>query len=173
MQHLIDDLLHLARFSRQPLAAQHVHMTQLTRRVASSLEDRSRRVHFEIADLPDCQGDSSLLEQVLTNLLSNAFKFTATRDPARIEVGAFRQDNEQVYFVRDNGVGFDMQYADKLFGVFQRMHSQAQFPGTGIGLSIVHRIIRRHGGRTWAESRPQEGTTLYFSLPIATQAVVA
>jgi light-regulated signal transduction histidine kinase (bacteriophytochrome) len=166
MQQLIDDLLHLARFSRQPLAAQRVHMADLTRRVASSLEDKNRRVQFEIADLPDCQGDSSLLEQVLTNLLSNAYKFTATRDPARIEVGAFTQDNEQVYFVRDNGVGFDMRYADKLFGVFQRMHSQTQFPGTGIGLSIVHRIIRRHGGRTWAESRLQEGTTLYFSLPM-------
>jgi signal transduction histidine kinase/DNA-binding response OmpR family regulator len=173
MQHLIDDLLHLARFSRQPLAAQRVRMTDLTRRVASSLEDKNRRVQFEIAALPDCQGDSSLLEQVLTNLLSNAYKFTATRDPARIEVGAFRQDNEQVYFVRDNGVGFDMRYADKLFGVFQRMHSQAQFPGTGIGLSIVHRIIRRHGGRTWAESRPQEGTTLYFSLPLVTEAAPA
>ncbi|MDB6104681.1 MAG: hypothetical protein JWO52_4680 [Gammaproteobacteria bacterium] len=173
MQHLIDDLLHLARFSRQPLAAQRVHMMHLTRRVASSLEDQNRRVQLEIAELPDCEGDGSLIEQVLMNLLSNAFKFTATRDPARIEVGAFRQENEHVYFVRDNGVGFDMQYADKLFGVFQRMHTQAQFPGTGIGLSIVHRIVRRHGGRTWAESRPQEGTTLYFSLPIATEAIVA
>jgi signal transduction histidine kinase/FixJ family two-component response regulator len=173
MQHLIDDLLHLARFSRQPLAAQRVHMMNLTRRVASSLEDQNRRVQLEIAELPDCEGDGSLIEQVLMNLLSNAFKFTATRDPARIEVGAFRQENEHVYFVRDNGVGFDMQYADKLFGVFQRMHTQAQFPGTGIGLSIVHRIVRRHGGRTWAESRPQEGTTLYFSLPIATEAIVA
>jgi light-regulated signal transduction histidine kinase (bacteriophytochrome) len=173
MQRLIDDLLHLARFSRQPLASQRIHMMNLTRRVASSLEDQSRRVQLEIAELPDCEGDSSLIEQVLINLLSNAFKFTATRDAARIEVGAFRQENEQVYFVRDNGVGFDMQYADKLFGVFQRMHTQAQFPGTGIGLSIVHRIVRRHGGRAWAESRPQEGTTLYFSLPVATEAVVA
>jgi light-regulated signal transduction histidine kinase (bacteriophytochrome) len=172
MQNLIDDLLHLARFSRQPLETQRVRMTDLTRRVASSLEDqtRDRRVQLKIADLPDCQGDSSLLEQVWTNLLSNAFKFTATRDPASVEVGAFMQDDQQVYFVRDNGVGFDMHYADKLFGVFQRMHTQAQFPGTGIGLSIVHRIIRRHGGRTWAESRPQQGTTLYFSLPIAAEA---
>jgi signal transduction histidine kinase/DNA-binding response OmpR family regulator len=172
MQNLIDDLLHLARFSRQPLETRRVRMTDLTRRVASSLEDqnRDRRVHLTIADLPDCQGDSSLLEQVWTNLLSNAFKFTATRDPAGVEVGSFMQDDQQVYFVRDNGVGFDMKYADKLFGVFQRMHTQAQFPGTGIGLSIVHRIIRRHGGRTWAESRLQQGTTLFFSLPIAAQA---
>jgi light-regulated signal transduction histidine kinase (bacteriophytochrome) len=144
-------------------------MTDLVRRVASSVEQqwRDRQVQLQIADLPDCRGDGSLLEQVLTNLLSNAFKFTATRDPARVEVGAFRQATEQVYFVRDNGVGFDMKHADKLFGVFQRMHPESQFPGTGIGLSIVHRIIRRHGGRSWAESRPQEGTTLYFSLPVA------
>jgi signal transduction histidine kinase/FixJ family two-component response regulator len=175
MQRLIDDLLHLARFSRQPLETQHIRMTDLVRRVASSLEHQSqdRRVQLAIADLPDCHGDGSLLEQVLINLLSNAYKFTATRDSARIEVGAFRQDNEQVYFVRDNGVGFDMQHADRLFGVFQRMHSQSQFPGTGIGLSIVQRIIRRHGGQTWAESRPEEGTTLFFSLPMATVAALA
>jgi light-regulated signal transduction histidine kinase (bacteriophytochrome) len=175
MQRLIDDLLHLARFSRQPLETHRIRMTDLVRRVASSLEQQSRerRVQLEIADLPDCHGDGSLLEQVLTNLLSNAYKFTATRDSARIEVGAFRQDKEQVYFVRDNGVGFDMRHADKLFGVFQRMHSQSQFPGTGIGLSIVQRIIRRHGGRTWAESRLEEGTTLFFSIPIATVPAVA
>jgi signal transduction histidine kinase len=175
MQRLIDDLLHLARFSRQPLETQSVPMTDLVRRVASSLEQewRGRPIQLAIADLPDCRGDGSLLEQVLINLLSNAFKFTATRDPARIEVGAFRQPTEQVYFVRDNGVGFDMKHADKLFGVFQRMHPESQFPGTGIGLSIVQRIIRRHGGRTWAQSRPQEGTTLYFSLPAAQETRVA
>jgi signal transduction histidine kinase len=169
MQRLIDDLLHLARFSRQPLETQSVQMAAMARRVASNLQEqwRGRTVQLEIADLPDCRGDGSLLEQVLTNLLSNAFKFTATRDHACIDVGAVRQSAEQVYFVRDNGVGFDMRHADKLFGVFQRMHPESQFPGTGIGLSIVHRIVRRHGGRTWAESRPQEGTTVYFSLPVA------
>ena len=97
--------------------------------------------------------------------MSNAFKFTAGREPARIEVGALRQGDSVVYYVRDNGVGFDMRYADKLFGVFQRLHSQDAFEGTGIGLSIVHRIITRHGGRVWADSRPGEGTTLFFSLP--------
>jgi signal transduction histidine kinase len=175
MQRLIDDLLHLARFSRQPLEVRRVGMTDLARRVASSLAEqaRERHVQLEIADLPDCHGDGSLLEQVLTNLLSNAYKFTGTRERAHIEVGAFTENGEQVYFVRDNGVGFDMRHAEKLFGVFQRMHSQAQFPGTGIGLSIVHRIIRRHGGRTWAESRPQQGTTVYFSLPVVPEPVVA
>ena len=167
MQRLIDDLLHLARFSRQPLETQTVRMTELVKRVAAGLESqvRDRKVQLEIAHLPECRGDSSLLEQVVTNLLANAYKFTSTREHARIEVGALRQNDAQVYYVRDNGVGFDMQHADKLFGVFQRMHSQAQFPGTGIGLSIVHRIIRRHGGQTWAESQPDQGTTMYFSLP--------
>ncbi len=167
MQRLIDDLLHLARFSRQPLEMHTLSMQDLVQRVLATLQhqwpERPRRL--EIGALPDCRGDQSLLEHVLTNILSNAFKFTATRDPARIEVGAYEEGAEQVYFVRDNGVGFNMKYADKLFGVFQRLHSESEFPGTGIGLSIVRRIILRHGGRVWAESRPQQGTTLYFSLP--------
>ena len=167
MQRLIDDLLHLARFSRQPLEMHTVSMKDLVRRVLATLKHQwpERARHLEIGELPDCRGDQSLLEHVLTNILSNAFKFTATRAPARIEVGAYQQAAEQVYFVRDNGVGFDMKYADKLFGVFQRLHAESEFPGTGIGLSIVRRIILRHGGRVWAESRPQEGTTLNFSLP--------
>jgi len=175
MQRLIDDLLHLARFSRVPLETQRVAMTELVRRVATTIESQWPKgsVQLEIAQLPDCNGDSSLLEQVFTNLLANAFKFTSTREVARVEVGAYREDGEQIYFVRDNGVGFDMKHAGRLFGVFQRMHSQAQFPGTGIGLSIVHRIIRRHGGRTWAQSKVQEGTSVYFSLPITAAPQVA
>lgn len=167
MQRLIDDLLHLSRFSRQPLEKRNVHMSELVRKVAAALasDAKGRNVQLQIGALPDCHGDVSLLEQVFVNLLSNAYKFTSTRDVARIEVGSFAENGEQVYFVKDNGVGFDMKYAEGLFGVFQRMHSQAQFPGTGIGLSIVQRIVRRHGGRTWAESRPAEGTTLFFSLP--------
>jgi two-component system, sensor histidine kinase and response regulator len=169
MHRLIDDLLHLARFSRQPLETHTVKMTDLVRRVAANVAQqwRERTVQLQIAELPDCLGDGSLLEHVLTNLLSNAFKFTAQRDPARIEVGAASTASEQVYFIRDNGVGFDMKYAERLFSAFQRLHSQAEFPGTGIGLSIVHRIIRRHGGRAWAESELQKGATLYFSLPLA------
>lgn len=169
MQRLIDDLLHLARFSRQPLAMHTLSMQDLVQRVLAALQLQwpGRARHLEVGELPDCRGDQSLLEHVLTNILSNAFKFTATRAPARIEVGAYREGAEQVYFVRDNGVGFDMKYADKLFGVFQRLHSEAEFPGTGIGLSIVRRIILRHGGRVWAQSRPEQGTTLHFSLPTA------
>jgi signal transduction histidine kinase len=167
MQRLIDDLLHLARFSRQPLEMHTVSMQELVQRVLATLQHQwpEHPRHLETGELPDCRGDQSLLEHVLTNILSNAFKFTATRALARIEVGAYQEGAEQVYFVRDNGVGFDMKYADKLFGVFQRLHSESEFPGTGIGLSIVRRIILRHGGRVWAESRREEGTTLYFSLP--------
>jgi two-component system, sensor histidine kinase and response regulator len=169
MQRLIDDLLHLARFSRQPLEMHTLSMQELVQRVLATLQHQwpQRPRHLEVGELPDCRGDQSLLEHVLTNILSNAFKFTATRDPARIEVGAYREGTEQIYFVRDNGVGFDMKYADKLFGVFQRLHSESEFPGTGIGLSIVRRIILRHGGRVWAQSLPQQGTTLHFSLPMA------
>jgi light-regulated signal transduction histidine kinase (bacteriophytochrome) len=168
MQRLIDDLLHLARFTRVPLETHQVRMTEMARRVAAAIESQwpARRVQLDITPLPECYGDGSLLEQVFTNLLANAYKFTSTREKAQVEVGAYEEGGEQVYFVRDNGVGFDMKHADKLFGVFQRMHSQSQFPGTGIGLSIVHRIIRRHGGRTWAQSKPQEGTTVFFSLPL-------
>jgi two-component system, sensor histidine kinase and response regulator len=167
MHRLIDDLLHLARFSRQPLETHTVEMTGLVRRVAANLieQERERSVQLRIDELPNCKADGSLLEHVLTNLLSNAIKFTGQRNPAQIEVGALEGTSEQVYYVRDNGVGFDMKYSDKLFGVFQRLHSQADFAGTGIGLSIVHRIIRRHGGRTWAESELQKGATFYFSLP--------
>jgi signal transduction histidine kinase/FixJ family two-component response regulator len=172
MNQLIDDLLRFARFSRQPLQMRPVQMNVLVRHVVGTFEDqlRGRSVHLEVAELQDCVADGSLLEQVLTNLLSNALKFTAARPHAHIEIGTSRGAADQTYFVRDNGVGFDMKYADRLFGVFQRLHSQSEFEGTGIGLSIVHRIVRRHGGKTWAESAPQEGATFYFSLPHAAAA---
>ena len=172
MNQLIDDLLRFARFSRQPLQMRPVQMSALVRHVVATFEDQlqGRSVQLQVAELPDCVADGSLLQQVLTNLLSNALKFTASRSHAHIEIGTSREAAEQVYFVKDNGVGFDMKYADRLFGVFQRLHSQSEFEGTGIGLSIVHRIVRRHGGRTWAESTPQEGATFYFSLPQAAAA---
>jgi signal transduction histidine kinase len=174
MNQLIEDLLRFARFSRQPLQTRSVQMNALVRRVVANFQDelQERSVELQIADLPDCVADGPLLEQVFTNLFSNALKFTAARTPARVEFGTAREAAEQVYFVKDNGVGFDMRYAERLFGVFQRLHSQKEFEGTGIGLSIVQRIIRRHGGRVWAESTPQQGATFYFSLPQATVAGV-
>jgi signal transduction histidine kinase len=167
MTQLINDLLHFSRFSREPMHCVRVPLRELVLQVATRLEERlgDRKVSVQVGELPDCFGDRALLEQVLVNLMSNAFKFTSGRALARVDVGSLRQGEDLAYYVRDNGVGFDMRYADKLFGVFQRLHTREAFEGTGIGLSIVHRIIARHGGRVWADSRPGEGTTLYFSLP--------
>jgi len=168
MGRLIDDLLRLARFSRQALQARPVQMRAVVERVLANLNEQiqGRAVELHIGELPDSIGDGALLEQVYMNFIANALKFSASRSPPRIEVGSFAAPGEHVYFVRDNGVGFDMSYAERLFGVFQRLHSQTEFEGTGIGLSIVHRIIRRHGGRTWAEGKLHEGATFYFSLPV-------
>lgn len=168
LDQLIEDLLAFARFSRGPLAHRRVAMNALVREVLAELDPSGSHagVQLEIADLPDCWGDATLLRQVLVNLLSNAFKFTAGRDPARIEVAGELRDGQAVYLVKDNGAGFDMKYAAKLFGVFQRLHSQSEFPGTGIGLSIVQRIIERHGGQVAAEGRPGEGATFRFALPV-------
>jgi signal transduction histidine kinase len=168
MNQLIDDLLHFSRFSREPLHCLPVRMGELVQQVVERLKERlgDRKVEVVVGELPDCYADQALLEQVLVNLLSNAFKFTGGREAARVDVGVLRQADAVVYYVRDNGVGFDMRSGgERLFGVFQRLHTQEAFEGTGIGLSIVHRIITRHGGRVWADGRPGEGATFYFSLP--------
>jgi light-regulated signal transduction histidine kinase (bacteriophytochrome) len=123
-----------------------------------------REVEIILGELRSCKADPALLKQVWFNLLANALKFTRKRDRASIEAGSFDQDGMVVYFVRDNGVGFDMAYADKLFGVFQRLHRQEDYDGTGVGLALVQRIVRRHGGRAWAEARPEEGATFFFTL---------
>lgn len=175
MGELIDALLRFARYSRQSLQTRPVQTVELVRKVVDNFNEQlqGRSVELRVGELPDCVADGALLEQVFTNLISNALKFTAGRSETRIEVGSYQQDEEQVYFVKDNGVGFDMRYAERLFGVFQRLHSHSEFEGTGIGLSIVHRIIRRHGGRIWAESQLQQGATFFFSLPTRAKATAA
>jgi PAS domain S-box-containing protein len=169
MGQLIDDLLHFSRAGRHELRRGRVEMTALARLAFEGLAGAQPRpgVTFRLAPLEDATGDPALLQQVWTNLLSNALKFSAGRDPAVIEVGGQREGAEVVYWVRDNGVGFDDRYAHKLFGVFQRLHGAGEFPGTGVGLAIVKRIVNRHGGRVWAESRLGEGATFSFSLPDA------
>jgi len=169
MGQLIEDLLALSQLGRQPIRRGNVALGPLTQRLIEDqfAREPSRRTDTEVrmADLGSCSGDVSLIEQVLTNLLSNAFKYTRGRKPAVIEIGCRTEDADVVYFVRDNGVGFNMKYADRLFGVFQRLHPESQFEGTGVGLSIVQRIVQRHGGRIWAESAEGTGTTFHFTLP--------
>lgn len=167
MGQLIDDLLQFSRLGRKELEKMRVDMTDLAREAVeeSRRANPGRTVEVRIDDLPPVQGDRTLLRQVWVNLVSNAFKYSRPAASARIEIGAAREGGSTVYHVRDNGVGFDMKYADKLFGVFQRLHAKTEFEGTGVGLAIVHRVIQRHHGRVWAESRPGEGAVFRFSIP--------
>jgi len=167
MDRLIEDLLRLSRLGRQELTKRPLATCALVHEVLEELgeEPDERRIVVTVGDLPDCVGDRSLLKQVFINLLSNAFKFTGKRESPTIEVGWRRHDGQGVYFVRDNGAGFDMRYAQRLFGAFQRMHGRDEFEGTGLGLSIADRIVRRHGGRIWAEAEPEKGATFYFTVP--------
>jgi signal transduction histidine kinase len=167
MGHLIDDLLALSRATRHELVASDVDLDRIAQGVVDELRagDRSRDVDVRIDSPANAVGDPRLLRVVLTNLLGNSWKFTRGRDPAHIRFGAEHSNGEATFFVRDDGVGFDPQYASKLFGAFQRLHGADEFEGTGIGLATVQRIIRRHGGRVWAEGEPGKGATFYFTLP--------
>jgi|GEM_PF-980274 len=166
---LIDDLLALSRIGRYEVKFQNVDMRKLAEAALKEIESASSGRAFEwiVGDLPSCFGDPILIQQVWANLLSNAAKFTRLKERARIEIGANLEKGEKVYFVKDNGAGFDMQYASKLFKVFQRLHGPSEFEGSGVGLAIVHRIIYRHGGRAWGEGSVGHGACFYFSLPDA------
>ncbi len=166
MGELIEDLLKFSRFSRAPLVKGRVDIRAMVERVVADLRglEPQRNVDVRIGDLPPCQADASLLEQVVVNLLSNAFKFTRGREQPLIQVGTTAENGRTLYFVQDNGAGFDPQYAYKLFGVFQRLHSLSEFEGTGVGLSLVKRIVERHGGQITAEGRPDEGAKFSFSI---------
>jgi light-regulated signal transduction histidine kinase (bacteriophytochrome) len=163
---LIDDLLNLSQISRRELRRQAVNLSALAGAVAKHLAQAhpQRRVEVLIAPAIMVEADRGLVQIVLENVIGNAWKFTARTDGARIEVGQLERDGETICFVRDNGAGFDMRYAGKLFGAFQRLHTPREFEGTGIGLSIVQRIVVKHGGRIWAEAKPGQGATLYFTL---------
>jgi light-regulated signal transduction histidine kinase (bacteriophytochrome) len=167
---LIDDLLDFSRVGRTELQKKVVSLQQLVEEALQELreETKGRDIVWKMGKLPELDVDRSMMRLVVVNLLANAVKFTAKRERAEIEVGSSSNEaNEIVVFVRDNGVGFDMKYANKLFGVFQRLHRAEDYEGTGIGLASVQRIIRRHGGRTWAEGQVDRGATFYFSLPKA------
>jgi len=166
MGELIDDLLQLSRVSRGDLRLATVNLSRMAEEILADLKDRDpkRQTRFTIAPDQQAEGDAHLLKIVLENLLTNAWKFTRPRAVTEIEFGALQDGKETVYFVRDNGVGFNQKYVHKLFGAFQRLHGEDEFEGTGIGLATVQRIISRHGGNVWAEGRPGEGAVFFFKI---------
>jgi light-regulated signal transduction histidine kinase (bacteriophytochrome) len=167
MGQLIDDLLAFSRLGRKEMYTSRIDMRGMAVSVLNELlkEEERARLDFQIGKLPAVQADSSLIRQVWFNLLTNAIKFTSRKERAVIEIGSKTTKEQLIYYVRDSGAGFDMEYANKLFGVFQRLHSESEFEGTGVGLAIVQRIIHRHEGRIWAEGEVEKGATFYFALP--------
>jgi len=167
MGRLIDDLLAFSRLGRQALQPAHVDMSSLARAMWERIgrDEANPNAELRLGSLPEAVGDHRLLDHVWMNLLANALKFSSNEEKPVIEVGGIADKHEHVYFVRDNGAGFDPKYADRLFGVFQRLHHDDEFTGTGVGLALVHKIVTRHGGRVWGDGKPGEGATFYFSLP--------
>jgi signal transduction histidine kinase len=167
MGQLIDDLLAFSRLGRQAMQLVETDMTELARKALDSCVSQAvgRNIQFHLDPLPPAQCDGVLLHEVWVNLISNAVKYTRDRPVAELTIAGRREGNELIYGVKDNGVGFDMEYAGRLFGVFQRLHSDTDFEGTGVGLALVKRIVHRHGGRVWAEGKVGEGASFYFSLP--------
>lgn len=167
MGKLISDLLNFSRLERRDMIVQRVDMSALIREVWQEIVtiNPGRALTLKLEELPPCFADRALLKQVISNILGNAAKFTSSRDEAVIEVGFQKQKNEIVYYIRDNGVGFDMNYYDKLFIIFKTLHDRKEYGGTGVGLALAQRIINRHGGRIWAESKINQGSTFYFTIP--------
>ncbi len=167
MGKLIDEILNLARLGRKELDKQRTSMNELVKTViAEQTAIKTKPIKFNIAELPDAVCDNTLIRQVWSNLLSNAIKYSGNQEQPIVSVDSSQKDGFVVYSVKDNGVGFDMAYSNKLFGVFQRLHKQSEFEGTGVGLALVHRIVTKHGGNVWAEAEEGKGATFYFSLPI-------
>jgi two-component system sensor histidine kinase/response regulator len=166
MSELINDLLSFARLGRQALDLKNVSVAQLVDTVLEELKSctRDRKIDIRIEPLPPCRADPALLQEVFLNLLDNAIKFTGKNPQPRIDVGTRVQDGQLVWHVADNGVGFDMAHYERLFGVFSRLHSIEEFEGTGVGLALVNRIIKRHGGEIWAYAERDKGATFYFTL---------
>lgn len=167
MTRLLDDLLRLSRLGRQEMTAARVNMHELATSVWQEIQPQGtgRKIDFKLNSLPDGWGDSVLLHQIWANLLENAIKFTAPRNPAVIEISGTTEPDRVVYSIKDNGVGFDMKSAGKLFGVFQRLHSEEEFNGSGMGLAIAQRLVRRHSGEIWADAKKDKGAAFYFTLP--------
>ena len=168
MGKLIDDLLELSRVSRTDMRHEQVDLSAMAVSIVKRLQDAEPDRKVEFFAQPDLTifGDARLLDVMMANLLGNAWKFTGKKPSARIEFGRTETGGQSVYFVRDNGIGFDMSHTEKLFGAFQRMHKASEFPGSGVGLATVQRIVHRHGGRVWAEGKVDEGATFYFLLPL-------
>jgi light-regulated signal transduction histidine kinase (bacteriophytochrome) len=167
MAQLLDDLFAFSRARAQEIKADTVNIEELAKHAFEELKPGigNRNIQLKMKSLPSCHGDSSLLRQVFVNLFANAIKFTEPREIAFIEVGSIEKGEEIEFYVKDNGVGFDMEYKDNLFNIFQRLHGSDDFEGTGAGLAIVRRIVEKHGGNVWAESKLGEGATFYFTLP--------
>jgi light-regulated signal transduction histidine kinase (bacteriophytochrome) len=167
MGQLIDDLLAFSRMGRQDMPKTRIDMQSMVNEIIHELNPDGKRDGFEwaVQALPPAKGDINTIRQVWINLLSNAIKYSGKKEAPRIEIGSFVHEEQTAFFIRDNGIGFDNRYRDKLFKVFQRLHSPSQFEGTGVGLALVAKIISKHGGKVWAEGEVNKGACFYFSLP--------